>query len=306
MQVIIALVIALGVFMIAADSFHIPYLRTSMAMDRLARRQKEKTSQMDIWLKGLAVWIAGKLRLNEYRKAQLASDLRSAGIPLTPEMHIANSLVQSLLVGAGSIPFLFFMPFISAVLVGSAVFLYFYNARGVAEKIREKRRQIEFELPRFVAHIDKTLKHNRDVLAIIDSYKENAGDAMKSELEITAADMRSGNYEAALTRLESRVGSSMLSDTTRGLIGVLRGDDGPDSGLGDLVDRNADGHVGHIDVDDVVKNRNIVDNPLPDVLDDADTLQRINNMFADFEPGLVFRIHKFIIPHKKGLNKQRL
>jgi len=225
MQVIIALVIALGVFMIAADSFHIPYLRTSMAMDRLARRQKEKTSQMDIWLKGLAVWIAGKLRLNEYRKAQLASDLRSAGIPLTPEMHIANSLVQSLLVGAGAIPFLFFMPFISAVLVGSAVFLYFYNARGVAEKIREKRRQIEFELPRFVAHIDKTLKHNRDVLAIIDSYKENAGDAMKSELEITAADMRSGNYEAALTRLESRVGSSMLSDTTRGLIGVLRGDD---------------------------------------------------------------------------------
>ena len=80
-------------------------------------------------------------------------------------------------------------------------------------------------MPRFVAHIDKTLKHNRDVLAIIDSYKENAGDAMKSELEITAADMRSGNYEAALTRLESRVGSSMLSDTTRGLIGVLRGDD---------------------------------------------------------------------------------
>ena len=225
MQVIIALVIALGVFMIAADSFHIPYLRTSMAMDRLARRQKEKTSQVDIWLKGLAVWIAGKLRLNEYRKAQLASDLRSAGIPLTPEMHIANSLVQSLLVGAGAIPFLFFMPFISAVLVGSAVFLYFYNARGVAEKIREKRREIEFELPRFVAHIDKTLKHNRDVLAIIDSYKENAGDAMKSELEITAADMRSGNYEAALTRLESRVGSSMLSDTTRGLIGVLRGDD---------------------------------------------------------------------------------
>ena len=48
---------------------------------------------------------------------------------------------------------------------------------------------------------------------------------MAQELEITAADMRSGNYEAALTRLESRVGSSMLSDTTRGLIGVLRGDE---------------------------------------------------------------------------------
>ncbi|HPE96196.1 MAG TPA: secretion protein F, partial [Bacillota bacterium] len=79
--------------------------------------------------------------------------------------------------------------------------------------------------PRLVAHIDKTLKHNRDVLYILDNYKENTGPEMKHELEITVADMRSGNYEAALTRLEARVGSSMLSDVTRGLIGVLRGDE---------------------------------------------------------------------------------
>lgn len=39
------------------------------------------------------------------------------------------------------------------------------------------------------------------------------------------ADMRSGNEEVALTRLESRVGSTMMSDVTRGLIGVVRGDD---------------------------------------------------------------------------------
>jgi len=36
--------------------------------------------------------------------------------------------------------------------------------------------------------------------------------------------MRSGSYEAALTRLEARVGSSMLSDVVRCLIGVLHGD----------------------------------------------------------------------------------
>ena len=54
---------------------------------------------------------------------------------------------------------------------------------------------------------------------------KNAGKEMGDELEITVADMRSGNYEAALTRLEARVGSTMLSDVTRGLIGVLRGDD---------------------------------------------------------------------------------
>ena len=49
---------------------------------------------------------------------------------------------------------------------------------------------------------------------------------MRNELAITTADMRTGNYEAALTRFEARISSAMLSDVARGLIGVLRGDDG--------------------------------------------------------------------------------
>ena len=49
---------------------------------------------------------------------------------------------------------------------------------------------------------------------------------MKRELEITIADMASGNEENALTRMESRIGSSMLSDVVRGLISVKRGDNG--------------------------------------------------------------------------------
>ena len=66
----------------------------------------------------------------------------------------------------------------------------------------------------------QSLGLSREIAVEIIDYIEN-----NLRTEITAADMRSGNYEAALTRLESRVGSSMLSDTTRGLIGVLRGDD---------------------------------------------------------------------------------
>ena len=37
--------------------------------------------------------------------------------------------------------------------------------------------------------------------------------------------MKTGNYEQALLHLEARVDSPLLSDVTRGLIGVLRGDD---------------------------------------------------------------------------------
>ena len=124
-----------------------------------------------------------------------------------------------------TIPVAFIFPIVSPIILVLAVLIYLKSAKGVADKIKEKRKKIEYELPRFVSYIEKTLRHNRDILSIIDGYMKTAGNEIRDELEITAADMRSGNYEAALTRLESRVGSSMLSDVTRGLIGVLRGDE---------------------------------------------------------------------------------
>lgn len=225
LQTIIGFLCGIGGFLILADYFRLPFFSTSKALNNLVRRNEKKISTIDLWLKDLSLWLSKKLRLNEYKRIQLQMDLRSAGINLSPEMHIANALVKSSVIGIMAIPIYFIFPLLSPVVIVLAILIYLKSSKGVADKIIDKRKKIEYELPRLVAHIDKTLKHNRDVLYIIDSYKTNAGTEMAEELEITAADMRSGNYEAALTRLESRVGSSMLSDTIRGLIGVLRGDD---------------------------------------------------------------------------------
>ena len=69
------------------------------------------------------------------------------------------------------------------------------------------------------------LQHNRNVILMLQNYREIAGPEMKQELDITLADMLSGNHEQALSRMEIRVGSVMMSDVCRGLISVLRGDD---------------------------------------------------------------------------------
>ena len=225
MQYLIGLFIGIGLYMILADYFRVPYFATSKAHNNLAHRQEKKTSSLDIWLGDLAVWLSRHIKLNEYKKIQLQTDLRSAGITLSPEMHIANAIVKSVLIGSMAIPVAFIFPLLCPVILVLAVLIYLKSSKGVADKIKAKRKKIEYELPRFVSHIEKTLKHNRDVLYILDGYMKNAGKEMGDELEITVADMRSGNYEAALTRLEARVGSTMLSDVTRGLNGVLRGDD---------------------------------------------------------------------------------
>lgn len=222
---VMGILLGLGLYFVLADRLRIPYLATTTAVTNLSRRQKNRTSTIEIWLSDLANWLAKRLPLNEYKRIQIENDLQTADIHISPEKHVANAVVKAVLVGFLAIPVYFIFPIMSPVVLIIAVFMYFREYKGVSERIKAKRTAIEYELPRLVANISKTLKHNRDVLAILDRYQETACPELAQELRITTADMRSGNYEAALTRLESRVGSSMLSDVTRGLIGVIRGDD---------------------------------------------------------------------------------
>ena len=225
MQVIIGALFGVGLFFILADVYAIPYYKTSKAVESLSKLQKEKTSGLDLWLGGIAGWLADRLPMDPFKRSQLEADLRTAQMDVTPEMFRANAIVKAMLVGIMAIPMAFIFPLLCPVVLFLAVFLYNMEIKSVSKRIQGKRAKIEYELPRLVFNIEKTLKHNRDVLYMLESYSKTAGPEMKHELDITAADMRSGNYEAAITRLESRVGSSMMSDVCRGLIGVLRGDD---------------------------------------------------------------------------------
>ena len=224
-QAIVGILCGLALFYILVDLYAIPYYKTSKAVESISKQQKEKTSGLDVWLKGVADFFAKHIRLNEFKKAQLQNDLNTAQMNISPEMFKANAIVKSLIIASFVIPVLFIHPLLSPIILVLAIALYNNEVRSVSKRIKAKRRKIEYELPRLVFTIEKTLKHNRDVLYMLDSYMESAGPEIKHELEITVADMRSGNYEAAITRLESRVGSSMMSDVCRGLIGILRGDD---------------------------------------------------------------------------------
>lgn len=224
-KIMTAVLFGVGLFFILADALRVPTYASSKAANELGKRRHPKTNPIEIWLRDLSHFLAGKLRLGEYRKAQLAADLETADISLTPEEYIANAITKALFVGVFAILLFFLFKFGALLLVILAIVMYFKESRSIVGKLKARRQKIEYELPRFVGFIEKTLKHNRDVLYMLESYKDNAGPELRREIEITIADMRSGNMEAALTRLESRVGSSMMSDVTRGLIGIIRGDD---------------------------------------------------------------------------------
>ena len=223
---VFGMLLASGLFLIFADVFKLPRLATNRAMITATREQKEKANNLEALLNGWAVVLAKYIPMNEYKKHRMKNTLQAAGMNQTPEAYMAFALLKSGLMGVGVILSLMIVPLLAPILLFLTILIYFREIKKADEKLSAKRAKIEFELPRFVATITQELKASRDVLGILENYKRNAGESFRYELDVLTADMRSGSYEAALTRFEARINSPMLSDITRGLISVLRGDDG--------------------------------------------------------------------------------
>lgn len=223
-QFICGSLIGIGIFCIVCDLLKLPDQKVKRAFVSTAKRQSKQTSKINLWLQSASTALSKHLRLNEYNREKLVSDLQTANINITPEQHIANAIIKGCICALLAVPMYFIFPILSPVILILAGFIYAKESIGMKSKIKKHRAEIEFELPRFVFFVEKTLMHNRDILTMIESYKENAGEVFKRELDITASDMRSGNYEMALVRLESRVGSSLLSDVVRGLISTMQGE----------------------------------------------------------------------------------
>ena len=176
-------------------------------------------------LSKISKFIEGAVGLGEEKRDGIRADLLSVGDGRTPEKFMADSAVRSGIMSLVTLPLIIIHP--ALALIGPAVgaVMFFRAPAGLSKKAADRREKIEFELTGLASHIEKRLRHDRDVIGMLDSYRQYAGEELRDELTVTVADMKSGSYEEALTRLEARVGSSMMSDTVRGLLGILRGDD---------------------------------------------------------------------------------
>ena len=220
------ILLAIGLFLISADLLKLPSIATQKAMLSAGKQGKEKAKTVDALLMGWAVKLARYIPMDEYKKSRMKNTLNAAGMNFTPEEFISSAILKSGLIAILIIPCLMILPLTAPILMFLSIIIYFKEIRKADEILKIKKEKIEVELPRFVATITQELKASRDVLSMIENYKKNAGEEFADELDILTADMRSSSYEAALTRFEARINSPMLSDITRGLIGVLRGDDG--------------------------------------------------------------------------------
>jgi hypothetical protein len=215
-----------GLYFLLADVLKIPTLATTKAVIAVTRREKKKAKSFEAIVFDLAVKLARFIKMNDYKKRKMMATLKSADVNLSPEVYVAKSIVKATMLLLLIIPCLALIPILALVFFLLAVAVFFKEYKAADEIVKKKRDVIETELPRFINTLTQELKASRDILSILETYQKHAGLTFKTELEITIADMKSGSHETALTRFEARMGSSLLSDTVRGLIAVMRGDNG--------------------------------------------------------------------------------
>jgi len=218
--------LAFGLFQLLSGLMRLPTLKTSRVMMGRGKGEKTLSRTLDAFFMETALKLARYIHINAHKKSRMENVLRASGLEMTPEVYTAYAYVKAGSVFLLLIPALYLFPLAALFVILLGIMVYFKEIRKADELLKEKREKIEGELYRFVSTITQELKNSRDVLSMLEHYKENAGTDFRRELDIVCADMRSSSYEAALTRFEARLNSPQLSDVVRGLIGVLRGDDG--------------------------------------------------------------------------------
>lgn len=219
-----ALCFSIGLFFILLDLCKIPTKRAIKIFLAVSKKGIKKSKLLEVLVLELSEKLGRFIKMGDYKKRKLMMTLRSANINKTPETFIATAYVKSGMTLLSVVPALLIIPLLAPVIVVVAILIYFKEIGNADEILKKSRSAVEYELPRFVSTLTQELHASHDVLAILETYKKNTTGAFKRELDITIADMKSGNLESALTRFETRIGSSMLSEVVRGLVGTIRGD----------------------------------------------------------------------------------
>ncbi len=221
-----AIMMGCGAYCIACAVAEVPTGKTTkMMMLTVKRKGQKKEKLLDVYITRIARKLERFVHLDKMQRVKIQTALDATGQVITPEVYLLKAYIKAVLLALCGLPFLLVMPLFFLVFLGLGVMMWFSTYYSALDYAKKRKRIIESELPRFTSALSQGLQNSRDVLGLLISYRKVAGKELGQELDTTIAEMKTDNYEQALIHLESRVGSSLLSDITRGLVGTIRGDD---------------------------------------------------------------------------------
>jgi hypothetical protein len=178
----------------------------------------------------LARLISKLIRIPTLRRKRLADDLERMDAGMTPEVYIARSMVQALMMMVLGILFaLVVAPWAMLVFVALAVLLLIRAGADEHRRIAEIDERIESELPRMIEVMQFTMQADRDLIRFFERYLLVAGPDLKPEIERLLFNMRSGNSIAALTQFKGRIRLYTVGEFVSACIGITQGLDYKDT-----------------------------------------------------------------------------
>jgi len=239
-NILLFLILFCGCFMVLTGFFP----RASAAAERaVSARSGKKPNSTEILVNKIAVKLLPFIVLEDMKRHKLQQTLITLNQTDSPELFHARAWGTGIVYFSGILVMtpvfqLVFTVLLPGLISGAtvwqlnallAVILLFVGRNAVLSeldtKMKRRREAIEWELPQFSGTVLQSLQHTRNVVDILESYKKICGASLRTEIEWTLNDMRTGNHEQAIKNLAVRINSGAFTQLAQGLIGLLRGDD---------------------------------------------------------------------------------
>ncbi len=214
-----------GLLRIAQAALCLPSGKNVEAI-RNVHGKRDMTERLQVALLPMARLISKLFPMSEYRRKQMEADFARLHMTQKPEDFVSNVKARSLLLALTGLLFIpMGVPILALLTTVAALLAYFQTMQSIHKRVEAQSREIEAELPRLVETMNYTLQDNRDMLSFFEKYRRVAGKALGTELDRLITDMRIGNQEAALRRMDARLNLPSFSALCAVLCGVYQGVD---------------------------------------------------------------------------------
>ncbi len=138
-QLMIGIIASVGIGYILCDVLKVPSMKAAKTARNAASKGEKKKSSLAVFLDGFAEEIKDRIKLNQWKKDEIQTDLDAAGIKDEPRLFVAKALTKACAVGILAIPAFFIFKILGLAVLAFAVFVYFNETKGITRKIKKKR-----------------------------------------------------------------------------------------------------------------------------------------------------------------------
>jgi flagellar protein FlaJ len=234
-QIVVFILLTTAGILICRQLLKIPNASMKKNIKNLqAKKEKPGRRILNRFIMPLVKPVSRLIRIDPVKEARMVSMLRRGGLELTPKEYYARAIL------CGSVTLLL-IPLLTVIGAGNlapialifAVVLYFHFMTDLKDSLKEKKRQIEIELPSFVRSIlyklddirgDRQTVVQVDLIQIFEDYLKIASDVFSYDVSVLVLEMKAKDIETALRNFNERIGLTDVTFLVNALIGLHRGE----------------------------------------------------------------------------------